>query len=31
MELKSLLFPVLIVVGWLVIYGLVLPALGIST
>jgi len=31
MEFKSLLFPLLIVGAWLVIYGVVLPALGIST
>ena len=31
MELKSILMPVLIVGGWLLLYGVILPALGIST
>jgi len=31
MELKSILIPILIVGGWLVLYGVILPALGIST
>jgi hypothetical protein len=31
MELKSVLMPILIVGGWLVLYGVILPALGINT
>lgn len=31
MELKGILIPVLIVAGWLVLYGIILPALGINT
>jgi hypothetical protein len=31
MELKSILIPVLIVGVWLVLYGVILPALGINT
>jgi len=31
MEIKSILIPILIVGGWLVLYGVILPALGIST
>jgi hypothetical protein len=31
MELKSILMPILIVGGWLVLYGVILPALGINT
>ena len=31
MELKGILIPVLIVAGWLVVYGIILPALGINT
>jgi hypothetical protein len=31
MELKSILIPILIVGGWLVLYGIILPRLGIST
>jgi hypothetical protein len=30
-ELKSILVPLLIVGGWLILYGIVLPALGINT
>ena len=31
MEFKSILIPILIVGGWLVLYGVILPALGINT
>lgn len=31
MELKSILIPILIAGGWLVLYGVILPALGVST
>jgi hypothetical protein len=31
MELKSILMPILIVGGWLVLYGVILPALGVNT
>ncbi len=31
MELKSILVPLAIVAAWLTLYGLILPALGIST
>ncbi len=31
MEWKSILIPLVIVGGWLVIYGIVLPALGVNT
>jgi hypothetical protein len=31
MELKSILVPLAIVAGWLILYGLILPALGVST
>ncbi len=31
MELKSILIPLVVVGGWLVIYGIILPALGVNT
>jgi hypothetical protein len=31
MDLQNLLIPVLIVAGWLVLYGIMLPLLGINT
>jgi hypothetical protein len=31
MEWKGILIPLVIVSGWLIIYGIVLPALGVST
>jgi hypothetical protein len=31
MDLKSILIPALILAGWLVVYGVILPMLGIST
>ncbi len=31
MDLKSILIPILIVGGWLVLYGVILPMLGINT
>jgi len=31
MDLKSILIPVLFLTGWLVLYGIILPTLGINT
>jgi hypothetical protein len=31
MDFKSILIPILIIAGWLVLYGVILPMLGINT
>jgi hypothetical protein len=31
MDMKSILLPILIVAGWLILFGIILPALGINT
>ncbi len=31
MDLKGIVIPILIVAGWLVLYGVILPMLGVST